>query len=416
MHITQHTLKNKLRVLFVDTKSFPSLTTILLLGVGSRYENAKNSGISHFLEHIPFKGTKNFPNTQIISTVTDGFGGITNAYTSKDHTTYWIKAPAKHFQQASAIIADLVRFPLMDVEEIEREKGVIVEEINMYEDTPSNKVEDIYERLVYDGNPLGRDIIGSKETVTAFDRNTFSSHHDTHYYPNNAVLVVAGGFDQSEEKMLATIESQWGDWKGKDTPSALTFHPDQKKPNKIFFEKKSDQAHVVFGYRSAGKMDEKKHILSVLSTILGGGMSSRLFLQVRERRGLCYYIHTSPSLYLECGTMATACGVPTDAEKINEAIKVIREEHKKLTTDLIDNKELEKVKEMIKGRSILAFEDSRAVAVAYGQQLVLENRLQTLDEFLAKIDSTTSEQVREMAAAIIKDDGENIALVGPNGI
>lgn len=412
----QKTLSNGLRVLLVDTKSFPSLTSILLVGVGSRYENAVNSGISHFLEHMPFKGTKNYPSTQIIASLTDGFGGIFNAFTSKDHTAYWIKAPSRHFGDAVGIISDLARFPLLQEEEIEREKGVIVEEINMYEDTPSNKVEEIYEQLVYKGNPLGRDIIGTKDTVTAFTKKTFTEFHDQHYFANNCVFVVAGGFELSEDAMIAIIEEKFGDWESGKKIDFEKFDPHQTSPNQSIFEKKSEQAHLVLGYRTFGNTDKRKYALSVLSAIMGGGMSSRLFMQVRERRGLCYYIHTSPSLYADSGTLATSAGVPIDPKKIQEAVDVIRDEQAKLVSKGIEKEEFIRVKEMIKGRSILAFEDSRALAVAYGTRLLLQNEIVTLEQYLQNIEGVTMEEVNELSKIILTPENENFALLAPKGI
>ncbi|KKP32772.1 MAG: Peptidase, M16 family, partial [Candidatus Roizmanbacteria bacterium GW2011_GWA2_32_13] len=200
MHPQTYTLKNGLQVIFIDTKTFPTLTTLLLIGAGSRYENEINNGVAHFFEHMAFKGSKKYSNSFVISSTVEGFGGVFNAFTSKDHTGYWIKATAKHFETMIDVISDMIQTPKLLTEEIEREKGVIKEEINMYEDMPQRKVGEIFETLLYKGSPLGFDIAGTKETVKKFTRQTFIDYINSLYHPNNAVLVVAGGLSNSSGK------------------------------------------------------------------------------------------------------------------------------------------------------------------------------------------------------------------------
>lgn len=236
------TLKNGLRVILIDTKAFPTLTTILLIGAGSRYENPKNNGIAHFFEHIPAKGSKKYPNFFIISSLLEGLGAVFNAYTSKDHTGYWVKAPTEHFETTLDVLADMVLHPLLDEKEIEREKGVIVEEMNMYEDTPQRRVSEYFERLLYPGNPLGFDIIGTKDTVTKFTRQTFLDYMGRHYYPNNAVLVVAGGLKLSllkDNKYLKIIQSKFSNWTGESRAKFGKVMENQKKPQILIKYKKN---------------------------------------------------------------------------------------------------------------------------------------------------------------------------------
>jgi len=214
-----YTLPNGLKVLFIDTKAFSSITTLLLVGAGSRYENEKNNGIAHFFEHMAFKGSKKYPNSLVISSIIEGLGGIFNAFTSKDHTGYWVKATNEHFETIIDVLSDMVLNSLLKNEEIEREKGVIIEEINMYEDTPQRKVGEVFEGLLYKGNSLGYDIAGTKDTVSEFNRKTFTDYMNSLYHPSNAVLVVAGGLnvgtihELSLQKYLKIIKTKFSSWK-----------------------------------------------------------------------------------------------------------------------------------------------------------------------------------------------------------
>ena len=370
------TLKNGLQVMLIDTKS-TSLTTILLIGAGSRYENAKNNGVAHFFEHMAFKGSKKYPNSFIISSTVEGLGGIFNAFTSKDHTGYWIKSTAEHFPTVIDVLSDMVLHPILDPEEIEREKGVIVEEINMYEDTPQRRVGELFEELLYKGSPLGYDIAGSRETVTKFNRTTFTEYIKNLYHPENAVLVVAGGLGEKSkiQNLKSQINSKFENWNNNKLEKFIKIKESQDKPQLIVKYKKTEQAHFSLGFRSFSFNDSRKYVLSVLSAILGGGMSSRLFIQVRERRGLCYYISTSTELYHDCGNFVTQAGVTNNLEKIKEAIKVIREEHDKITKGEVAKDELKRAKELIRGRLLLSLEDSSNVATFFGTKMLLQNKV-----------------------------------------
>jgi len=433
----EFTLKNGLRVIFVDTKTFPTLTTLLLVGAGSRYENEKNNGIAHFFEHMAFKGSQKYPNSFVISSTVEGFGGVFNAFTSKDHTGYWIKATTEHFETMIDVIADMIQTPRLLPEEIEREKGVIKEEINMYEDTPQRKVGEIFENLVYPDHPLGFDIAGTKEIVQSFNRLTFIDYINSLYHPNNAVLVVAGGLSNLSEKAryrkffdgkqqtaknlitspfseyLNIIEEKFGNWKSGNKLSFIKIKESQTKPQILIKYKKTEQAHFVLGYRSFGFNDERKYILSLLATILGGGMSSRLFIQVRERRGLCYYISSGSESYDDCGSFITQAGVTNNLEKVKLAIKTVLEEHEKIKSGDIKSEELLKAKEMIKGRLMLSMEDSMHVASFFGTKKILQNKIISPEEIIAKIESVTPQEIATLAKEIFIPKNLNFALIGP---
>ncbi len=430
-------LKNGLQVIFIDTKTFPTLTTLLLVGAGSRYENEINNGIAHFFEHMAFKGSKKYPNSFVISSTVEGFGGVFNAFTSKDHTGYWIKATNEHFETMIDVIADMIQTPQLLEEEIEREKGVIVEEINMYEDMPQRKVGDIFENLLYRGSPLGFDIAGTKETVTKFTRQTFTDYINSLYHPNNAVLVVAGGltnghgktrqqkfFDgkpQTAKNLLSSpfieylevIQEKFSDWKSGNKSSFIKVKETQVEPQILIKYKKTEQSHFSLGFRAFSFNDDRKYAMNLLATILGGGMSSRLFTQVRERRGLCYYISSGGDFYHDCGSFITQAGVTNNLNKIKEAIKTIIDEHNKIKKGEIKKEELNKVKEMIKGRLMLSMEDSMNIASFFGTKKILQNKVETPEEIIKKIEAVTANQIAALAVDIFTPERLNFALIGP---
>lgn len=411
------TLSNGLQVVVVDTKSFPTASAILLVGAGSRYENTKNNGIAHFFEHMAFKGSKKYKTSYDISATIEGLGGYFNAFTSKDHTGYWVKATSAHLETMVDVLADMVQNPLLVPDEIEREKGVIIEEMNMYEDTPARKVGDLFEQLLYKGNPLGYEVIGSKKTVNSANRETFTNYMDTLYHPDNAVMVVAGGLStakQTVEWVQNLVEQKFGTWEKKtDSYSYEPMVEKQDKPAQLIKYKKTEQAHFCLGYRSIKATDEKRYVQSVLATILGGGMSSRLFMQVRERRGLCYYISTGRETYADVGNFVTQAGVPVDAEKIKQAVSVILDEHETMTKGKIADDELARAKEIIKGHVLLSLEDSQRVGMWYGSDLLLNKEVRSPQDVIQKIEKVTKDQVVELAKTIVRPGNLNFTLVGP---
>jgi len=436
------TLDNGLRMVAVDTETFPSFTALVLVGAGSRYENKINNGVAHFFEHMVFKGSKKYPTVLELSTLLDSMGSEHNAFTSKDHTGYWIKAPTKHFSICIDILSEMVLHPLLKEEEINREKGVIIEEINMYEDQPQYKVWDLFEGLLYSDNPLGFDTLGRKETVSQFTRETFTEYMSRFYSPKNTVVVIAGGLSSNIKNIKKTqyrvsrpphpkgaqaidskqvfsssytsiIENKFGTWKNNKTESYSKYKHEQTKKNILVYTKKYEQAHMVLGYRGLSRNNPNKYTQTILMAILGGGMSSRLFYEVRERRGLCYYIQSGAETFAETGYLFTRAGLTVNIDKINEAIKVIIEEHQKIASGKLSDKEFNKAKDMIKGRFILSLEDSNDLASFFGRQLLLENKLEEPEKRLEKIDRVTREQVVKLAEKMFLPDKFSLALVGP---
>lgn len=420
------TLNNGLRIILVDTKAFSTITTLLLVGAGSRYENEKNNGIAHFFEHMAFKGSKKYPNSFTISSTIESMGGVFNAFTSKDHTGYWIKATADRFEEVLDVISDMVLEPLLLEEEINREKGVIVEEINMYEDMPARKVSDLFEELLYKGSPLGFDIAGTKETVTSFDRKTFTDYIETLYRPNNAVLIVAGGLENitiNKDKKatqidlmshyLTVMENKFSYWRMGEKKNYPKMIDHQDKQAMLVKYKKTEQSHFCFGFRAFASKDPRRYALSILSALLGGGMSSRLFIEVRERRGLCYYISTGRELYDDVGNIVTQAGVKNDIESVKQAMKVVWDEHQKVAGGYITEEEVEKAKQFMRGRLLLSMEDSFTVASFYGIRQLLEGMSTTPAEVIQKIESVTKEEIVQVAKELFTRERLNITLIGP---
>lgn len=412
-HVT--TLSNGLRVLTVDTKSFPTLTTILLIGAGSRYENEHNNGIAHFFEHMAFKGSKKYPDSMTITSTIEGLGGKYNAFTSKDHTGYWIKATSDNFGTVIDVLSDMILEPHLLGAEIEKEKGVIVEEINMYEDTPMWKSGDLFEELLYKGTSLGYEIAGTKETVNSFTRQTFLDYMHELYHPDNAVLVVAGGFGAGGTKLyIDIVEKAFGNWARLPVSGSFeTVLEHQEKPAVLSYFKKTEQTHFCLGFRSHGFYHPIRFASSVLATILGGGMSSRLFSEVREKRGLCYYISTGRTSYADVGSFVTSAGVTNSVEKTKEAIKVILKEHKKIMHGDFTKEELAKAKALIKGRTLLSMEDSQNVGSFFGNELLLQQEIRTPEEVIARIEAITAEDVSKVANDIFKLNNLNLSIIGP---
>lgn len=413
------TLPNGLRVFLIDTKAFPTLTTLLIVGAGSRYEHEKNNGVAHFLEHMFFKGSKKYPDPYILTSTIEQLGGIWNAFTSKDYTGYFIKATSEHFDTVVDVLSDVLLRPLFKEEEIEKEKGVIVEEINMYEDMPQSLVGDLYENLLYKGNPLGFDVIGTKQTVTSFNKKAFLDYRGELYHPKNAVLVVAGGLTQGKVDGFAIknytdkITEKFGEWNNGTKSEFTQMIEIQEKPQIFIKNKKTEQAHFCLGYRTFPSDDKRRRALEVLTAILGVGASSKLFMELREKRGLCYYVSTGLQYYHDVGNMVTQAGVTKEIAKVTEAMKITLEEHNKMLKDGFNKKDITKAKEILKGRLLLSMEDSFNVAHFYGKKAVLETKMESPQEVVDAIEKVTEEEIHAVAQDLIKPSQLNIAAIGP---
>ena len=328
MRFHRSVLSNGVRVIVVPVAGVESATTLVMYGAGSRYEEKKNNGISHFLEHMAFKGTTNRPSAREISALIDGIGAEFNAFTGMEYTGYYIKSATTHVNLCLDVLSDMLKNLLLDPAEIEREKGVIIEEINLYEDTPMRNIGDVYERLLYGDAPLGWDTAGTPDIINSIKREDFVDYMGSLYSAHNMTVVVAGNVHV--ESMHKEIEKYFGDVPRFDVKKFLPVHEKQHKYEVAIKHKKTEQAHFALGVRTVGIHDKKdRYPLEILASILGGGMSSRLFYEVRERRGLSYYVRTSSDHYIDAGYLATYVGA--DPKRIDEAIKVVAEEYVKVS-------------------------------------------------------------------------------------
>lgn len=410
MKYQKHTLKNGLRIILAPMQDTETATVIVMAGVGSRYESAKENGIAHFLEHMFFKGTKKRPNTIDISKELDAIGAEYNAYTSKDHTAYYAKVEAHHLDTALDVVSDIFLNAKLEGEEIERERGTILQEINMYEDMPQRMVGEHFEKLLYDGYSLGREIIGSKENIKSFKRGDFIKYLNRGYTSENVVVGVAGKINP--KKVKKDIEKYFARIRKGKRPALKKVKERQARPQVFIRHKKTDQTHIVLGVRGYDMFHEDRFTLSVLATILGGGMSSRLFTEVRERRGLAYSVHTSFDTYHDAGYLATQCGV--EHNNLEKTIAVILSEYKKIAVNLVDKEELKKAKEYLKGHFALGMEGSDDVVGFLVTQEVLRDKITLPREYNKMIDRVTVEDVLRVAKDIFTNNKLNMAIIGPH--
>ncbi len=404
------TFSNGLRVITVPMKGTETVTVTVMVGVGSRYENEKEAGISHFLEHMFFKGTDKRPNALAISEELDSIGGEFNAFTAKDRTSYYTKVDSKHLNTALDVVADMYLNSKIQEEEIQKEKGAVLQELNMYEDTPVRSVSDVFENLLYGENPLGRDIIGYKKTIQSFTRHDFIGFLDRFYLANDTVLCIAGKFN--EAYAIDQVKKYFSGMKRGKKGGIEKVIEQQREPRMKIKFKKTDQTHFMIGTRAYDENHKDRFALSLLSVILGGNMSSRLFIEVRERRGLAYYVRTSIDAYEDCGYLATQAGV--EHKNLPLAIQTILDEYQKAGSEGVSARELQKSKDFLKGKTVMGMESSDEVAMFFVDQAVRKKRIMTLDEIFNKIDKVSVSDIQRVAREIFRESTINVAVIGPH--
>jgi predicted Zn-dependent peptidase len=400
-------LSNKVPLITIPIKGAKTTTALVIFKTGSKYETRKNSGISHFLEHLFFKGTKKRPNTLALSGEMDSLGGEYNAFTAKEYTGYWFKVTNNKLGKALEIMGDMLFNSLFDAEEIEREKGVIIEELNMYEDNPQMHIDDVFEACLYGDTPAGWETIGTKENIRSFKREDFINYLETQYGTNSVYLIVAGAIKPKDKKIVNQIFSQFKKNKKQDKEKVLE---KQKSPQLIISPKKNDQAVLSLGVRAFPYDHPEEFKLKLLSIILGGSMSSRLFINLRARNGLAYYVRTDTEFYSDSGYLTTQAGVPII--KVEEAIKIILAEYKNITTELVSAKELKRAKDLIQGRVFLQMEASDSLANWYARQAMYRRKILTPGDLIKKIKKITPEEIRSLAQKIFINQGLNLAIIG----
>lgn len=409
MKFSKKVLKNGLRVITVPMKDNPTVTVLVLVGTGSDYEDKKVNGISHFLEHMCFKGTVKRPTAQSISHELDSLGSIYNAFTDHEMTGYYAKADAKHFKKVFDIVSDIYLNSTLPKEEIEKEKGVIVEEINMYEDMPHRHVHDILDELLYGDQPAGRNVAGTREIVRSLVRNDFIKYKKEHYVSSATTIIVAGKV--TEKEVLSLVKEYFKDVPFTKKSEKMKTKESQKSPNIIIKHKATDQTHFVLAFRAFDLFDKRVNALGVLSAVLGAGMSSRLFVKLREEMGVAYYVNAYSDLSLDHGTLKISAGVSND--RVYEVIEEILKECKKLSNELIGDKELKKVKSLIIGNTKLSFEATDDIANYFGRQEILKKEIKTIEERAKEIEKVTAKDIQKVAKEIFKNPSLNLAVIGP---
>ena len=412
MNFKLHKLASGLRVLVIPMPSLESVTTTVWVKTGSRNETKKIAGISHFLEHMVFKGSSKRPTARDISEAVDRIGGEFNAGTSKDWTNFYIKASKHKVETAIDVLSDMVLNPLLKSEEIEREKGTIIQEIAMYEDTPIMKIGEVFEEVAFSGNPLGWDTAGTPESVKGIDRNDFVSYRKKHYDPTNMLVTIAGGV--KDATAIALAEKYFSEFPSKGYSfKEKAFKDKQKKIQIKIDEKRSEQAHFILGFMADPRGYKNRFAQAVLSSVLGGGMSSRMFIEVRERRGLAYSVRTNIERYSDTGYIGTYVG--TDPNKVEKAVSVVLEQYRGVADGSlpVTNQELIKAKEYIKGHMALSLENTSAVNTFFGEQELFLGKVLTPEEIWKKIDEVTLKDVHYEAERLMSMKKMNLAVIGP---
>ena len=409
MKFIKKVLKNGLRVVTIPMKDNPTVTVLVLVETGSKYEDKKVNGISHFLEHMCFKGTTKRPKAIDISKELDVLGSQYNAFTAQEYTGYYAKSDAKHFSKIFDVISDIYLNSTFPEIEMEKEKGVIMEEINMYEDMPQRHVQDLVMKLLYGDTPAGWGIIGEKKNILGMKRDDFISYKKAHYLPEATVLIVVGAV--TEKEVMNEVNKIFGKVSRGEKIGKLKVKEIQNHPEVLINFKKTDQTHFVLGVRSYGLFSKRSAELLVLGGILGGGMSSRLFQKLREEMGVGYYVRVLNDDYTDHGFFQVSAGV--DNKRIDEVIKAVLAECNKLKKEKIDAEELKKVKEYLIGNMKLSLESSDDIANFYGGQELLKRELKSVEEKAEEIRKVTVSEIQSLAKDIFKNNKLNLALIGP---
>ncbi|MDD5146412.1 MAG: pitrilysin family protein [Candidatus Pacebacteria bacterium] len=405
----KHTLSNGLKIIFVPQKTAKSVTVLVIVGAGSKYEDRLTNGLSHFLEHMFFKGTKKRPNALKLAETLDKVGGLYNAFTSKEYTGYFAKVEYEYFDLALDWVADIFLNSQILQTEINKERGVIIEEINMYQDTPIQEVENVWEELLYGDSPAGWRVIGTKDNILKFQRKDLFNYLKNHYSAKNTIVCLSGNFE--EGLALERVKKHFRGIASFDPGSKLRVQEFQAGPQIKIAHKDTDQTHFCLGVRGYSLANPKRYIQDILGVMLGGNMSSRLFIEVREKRGLAYYIHTASETYTDSGFLVTQAGVAH--RDLSRAVELILKEYKVMAKKEVQSAELKKAKDYLRGALTLSLESSDAQASFYGSQELLTGEILTLPEKLAVIDKITVHDVKNTALEIFQPANLNLALIGP---
>lgn len=403
------TLSNGIRVLIHELPHTRSATITMYVATGARYEPAPVSGISHFIEHMLFKGTAKRPSAHDIAVSIEELGGFFNASTGQELTDYWVKVAYQHFDRGLDVLTDMLRAPLFDPNEIDKERRVILEELRETLDTPEDLVFFDLDALMWLPHPLGRDVAGSPESVSAITREQLLTYLARHYHAHNLVVSVAGYVDANE--VLPKLETALGSFAPAPLEAYERFEPAQDRARWRIHYKKTEQAHVAVTTWASSRAHPDRFVVSVLNTILGGGMSSRLFQEIREKRGLAYSVSSFRSSLEDCGYFGSYAAV--EPKNAAATLRAILAEWTRLADEPVPAEELVKAKEYIKGGILLSMEDTHSIAGWFGQQEALRQPLLSVDDVTAQIDAVTAADIQRVAQTMFRDDWLNLAVVGP---
>jgi predicted Zn-dependent peptidase len=407
----EHTLENGLKILMIPVPSIQSVSMGIFVKLGSRYESPAEAGISHFTEHMLFKGSKIWPTARLMAEAIEGIGGLNNAYTSQDTTVYYVKVGAHHAKTAIRFLADLVRNPLFEPAEFEKERYVIGEEINMVYDSPDSWVNVLLDQLMWPDHPLGHDIIGTHESLAGITHPALAAHFKAGYHPRNMLMAIAGAFEVAE--VVEQVTALLGDWEPGGIPVFQPAPGPQTAARCHVEHRDIEQGHLCLALPALSRLDPDRHALSLLNTVLGEGMSSRLFLNIREERSLAYAVDSGLNFLQDTGSMVVYAGV--DPERAPEALQAVLDELARLCDEPVPPGELRKAKEYLKGRMVLGLEDSysRAAWVAY--QALFLDKVRSPEELMEIYEAVTAAQIQAVAQKILKPSRYNLAVVGPFG-
>jgi len=406
------TLNNGLRIINVPSKSTQTVTVLVLVGTGSKYEKKEENGISHFLEHMYFKGTNKRPSPLEIAETLDRVGGIYNAFTSQEYTGYFAKVSKEHFNLALDWVSDIFLNSTLPEKEVEKERGVIIEEINMRKDHPMEYVLVLWQEVLYGDQPAGWDVAGRIETVSKISRKDLINYRESQYVASNTIVCMAGNFHEKNgiekvKKYFAKIKTG----KSREKPKVIE---KQEKPAILFEKRDTDQTHICLGVRGLSLFDERRYTQEILALILGGMMSSRLFEKIRTRMGIAYYIETESFSDPDTGYLVTRAGL--NNEKLEEGISEILKEYSKIKREGISKFELKKAKDYLKGKMSILLESSDAKAFFFASQEILEKKILTPEEIFKKIDRISRNDVLKLARELFKPQRLNLAFIGPKEI
>ncbi|MFA6320893.1 MAG: pitrilysin family protein [Candidatus Omnitrophota bacterium] len=402
------TIENGLKVVTLPMDHMESVSIGIWIRAGGRFEEAKNNGISHLLEHLLFKGTAN-RDMMTIKQEIEGRGGSFNGFTSEEHTCYLVKVLSKDAELGLDILSDMVLHPKLDEDEIIKEKDVIVEEINMYKDMPSHYVHEILAEMMWPGQPLGLPLAGTVESVRSITRSDLAKYKEAYYNPKNIIVASSGKVDDKE--MVKLSRKYFKDVSAGPVSEFQKVLLEQKKPELRLTTKDTEQTHVALGFHTVDRFHPDKHVLSLINIILGANMSSRLFHIVRDEMALCYEITSSIRRYDDCGAFVVSAGV--DNKKLAKALEIVLRELNRMKKEPVGLEELRRAKEYYKGQLLFALEDTMSHMLWMGEKVISNEKDFSVKSILAKIDAVGPEDIMHMSADMLKDDAMNLAIIGP---